>query len=205
MLCSTPGCQRPALARTLCSLHYQQARRGEIAMPPGVRLPNGGLTCKVTGCGLVAHCRGWCPKHYRRWRLHGDVDVSRQPRSPSLLRRDPSNLPNISCENTHYLLRRLWGSASQYPCVDCGQGAAQWAYDGTDQAQLYGPAGRGKANTFYSVWPEFYKPMCHRCHKRHDLRERRLVLDVVRGWMASTGSGVAELTAVLSQANRQSS
>ena len=29
-------------------------------------------TCTIDGCGSPAHARGWCSKHYQRWRTHGD-------------------------------------------------------------------------------------------------------------------------------------
>lgn len=29
-------------------------------------------TCSVEGCEAPHKCRGWCDKHYRRWRQHGD-------------------------------------------------------------------------------------------------------------------------------------
>lgn len=27
--------------------------------------------CKIEGCGKINHARGWCPAHYKRWRVHG--------------------------------------------------------------------------------------------------------------------------------------
>lgn len=27
--------------------------------------------CSVGGCERAAHCRGWCKRHYERWRIHG--------------------------------------------------------------------------------------------------------------------------------------
>lgn len=39
-------------------------------------------TCAVDGCDNNPITRGWCPKHYQRWRAHGDVG-SDGPRSCS--------------------------------------------------------------------------------------------------------------------------
>ena len=30
--------------------------------------------CKVEGCDRPVRCRGWCEKHYRRWRRRGTTD-----------------------------------------------------------------------------------------------------------------------------------
>lgn len=29
-------------------------------------------TCDIDGCPNIAQARGWCSKHYQRWRVHGD-------------------------------------------------------------------------------------------------------------------------------------
>lgn len=29
-------------------------------------------TCTVDGCDRETVARGWCDKHYKRWRIHGD-------------------------------------------------------------------------------------------------------------------------------------
>lgn len=34
-------------------------------------------TCAVIGCGQPASARGWCNKHYLRWRTHGDAAYER--------------------------------------------------------------------------------------------------------------------------------
>lgn len=38
-------------------------------MPKGIR---GRLPCSIAGCGNQSRSRGWCAKHYERWRAHGD-------------------------------------------------------------------------------------------------------------------------------------
>jgi hypothetical protein len=61
----------------------------------------------------------------------------------------------------HRKLQKLWGKAALYPCIACGGSARDWAYDGTD------PTAQG-VEFKYSVWPEFYMPMCHSCHLSYD-------------------------------------
>ena len=39
--------------------------------------------CSVDGCGGPGYARGWCAKHYERWRRHGDPSVSLPPGSPA--------------------------------------------------------------------------------------------------------------------------
>jgi hypothetical protein len=60
----------------------------------------------------------------------------------------------------------LWGSARLYPCIECGKAAEQWAYDGTDPEELSGLQ-KGYVRV-YSRYPEFYMPMCRRCHTKRD-------------------------------------
>ena len=61
----------------------------------------------------------------------------------------------------HYRVVKLWGPARNYLCIACGDPARDWAYDGTD------PGERGVKRK-YSLWPEFYMPMCHACHLGRD-------------------------------------
>jgi hypothetical protein len=38
--------------------------------------------CAVDGCDRQAYCRGWCAKHYQRWKAHGDpTKTTRRPRA----------------------------------------------------------------------------------------------------------------------------
>lgn len=79
----------------------------------------------------------------------------------------PIVLPTwLSYESSHTRVRRLWGQARNHPCIDCGKPAQHWAYDGSDPSELID----AKRGWLYSMWPEYYAPMCISCHKQLDLR-----------------------------------
>jgi len=60
--CKAPECERKALARGLCSLHYQRQSRGKpLSDPPPKR-------CGVPDCGRRAKALDLCPAHYNRHR-----------------------------------------------------------------------------------------------------------------------------------------
>jgi hypothetical protein len=64
-------CDKPVLARHLCSAHYNRLwRRGELDTPyPTLKRVR---ICDIDGCGKKHMARGWCSAHYERWRLYGD-------------------------------------------------------------------------------------------------------------------------------------
>lgn len=39
-------------------------------------IQNKGKECAVRGCTTAAHCRGWCRKHYYRWKRTGEVGAA---------------------------------------------------------------------------------------------------------------------------------
>lgn len=39
-------------------------------------------TCSVEGCEASARVRGWCKKHYERWRRTGSLDLKPKPQDP---------------------------------------------------------------------------------------------------------------------------
>ncbi|QDH93642.1 hypothetical protein SEA_LILHOMIEP_68 [Mycobacterium phage LilhomieP] len=101
----------------------------------------------------------------------------------------------ITSTGAHQRVRRLWGSASLYPCATCGGPAKDWAYDGTDPTHYY-EQGR-KAWSHFSRWPEFYMPMCKPCHSNHDRRAAADELREYRQWkMRNPGKTLEDLEGV---------
>lgn len=76
-------------------------------------------------------------------------------------------LPVSSWGMAHQNVRKLRGSARDQFCIDCGEPADEWSYQGGDpheEASLTGP---------YSLSVEFYAPRCYKCHRAFDRPTQR--------------------------------
>lgn len=94
--CAHEGCSRVATISTpWCPTHLRQVREpadtGEssapsdtLAEPPAASTPDGSTVrvspqrppCTVEGCASPVKARGWCAKHYERWRSHGTTETT---------------------------------------------------------------------------------------------------------------------------------
>lgn len=188
--CTVPGCARDNCAKGLCKTHYARKTRGlplEAPIPlPRRSPPIERAPCTVTWCVRIEKASsgpysGLCAAHARRLRHGTDMDI-----------------PLVGCgsdpistfESAHGRVRGLWGSPSQFPCVSCGTTAHDWAYDGTDPSQHLGRPLSARATgcpCFYSSWPEFYMPLCKKCHLAKDVAARQRELTEYREWRHKTG------------------
>ena len=118
-----------------------------------------GRSCSYPGCPNPAKYAetGWCITHYHRWWRTGSLEPP------------PQKLPrsDLTYFGAHGRVKAAFGSASKCACIECGRRAEEWAYDGTDPTELSGVVGDGFPVT-YSVWPEFYMPLCKGCHRLRD-------------------------------------
>lgn len=147
--------------------------------------------CEVDGCSK-SHCaRGLCGTHYKQWQ------TGKNPHKNPSSWHPPAP---VGCSAAHSRCASPWGRASQYPCVECGKRAAQWAYDGTDPMEsLEGIAhgSRGAVSyVLYSQWPEFYMPMCIPCHRRRDGAKMSEELREYRAWRLRTRMTLADCICV---------
>jgi hypothetical protein len=104
------------------------------------------------GDGKPHFALGLCSGHYGRMRK--GVDLTKPFRGSYQYVPTPGT--------AHERIRTLWGSAGKFLCIKCENLACDWAYDGTDDEELYVDGYR------YSRWPEFYMPMCRKCHLGRD-------------------------------------
>lgn len=118
--------------------------------------------CSVGGCTRKARYKksGWCQTHYHRWWRTGSLEILPRP-----VRAD------LTYFGAHGRVKALWGSATKYECVKCGDSAKEWAYDATDPESLQEDIS-DKYPVTYSAWPEFYMPLCTGCHRLLDAGAR---------------------------------
>lgn len=123
--------------------------------------------CSVGGCARKAKYKkqGWCQTHYHRWWRHGDPTFVKHERGEKGRRLWQSE--ETSYRAAHTRNHSLWGPARNYPCIECGESADEWAYDGTDPSELDEMI-RDEWPVRYSAYPEFYAPLCFPCHRLHD-------------------------------------
>lgn len=72
-MCSTPECERTTIARGLCSLHYQRAKKA--GFEPLLRQAD--VACRAPGCDRSAIAKGLCKAHYDRVARLGDLLVEK--------------------------------------------------------------------------------------------------------------------------------
>ena len=165
-MCLTDKCDGPHWARGYCRRCYKRIRyRG---LNPNIRKPSAvkGRKCSIEGCDNPRKYAetGWCQMHYHRHWRHGDVHSVQKAGFQGF------ETDKLSYRAAHARVTALWGKARSYPCVACARPAREWAYDGTDPAELRGTIRvRGEEYPVsYSVCPEFYMPMCLGCHRKMD-------------------------------------
>jgi hypothetical protein len=176
--CSVEGCDQKKHVRGLCKRHDYRVRTHGSPGPAGLLRPGG--VCSIDWCSKTVASHGLCATHAHRRRRHGDP-----------LARSRGGEATVTYEGAHSRLAALWGSASQYLCVTgCGSSARHWAYDGTDPSQ--GLSTINGSALWYSSYPEFYMPMCARCHGQRDGALARAELREYREWKLRTGRSLVD-------------
>jgi hypothetical protein len=184
--CVIDGCNRPRQSKAgYCNGHARRLKNGGdmvAEFAPRMKQPE---KCVFLDCTRQAKSKGYCGAHLRQQRVHGRMDAIREQ----------TVWDACTYSAVHHRCRQLWGRVQQYPCIDCGESAEEWAYDGKDPSELYVERtdwGQRKSIVPYSRFPEFYMPMCKVCHKRRDMRELHEAYAEFRAWRKRNrnGSGI---------------
>lgn len=123
--------------------------------------------CSIDGCEATAHARGWCNRHYLRWKKHGDPLRVDPPHTLPIMR--GADNPKWKGDRAKYgavhrRLHRYRGKASDHQCQQCSAQAEDWAYSRQDPNELM-----DEATGFpYSTDLKQYWPLCRPCHYRLD-------------------------------------
>lgn len=138
--CMADGCERLAVAKRYCNMHYKRILRAGEPGEPTPRIIKGAVAplCTVTGCDKQSAARGWCSMHYARWRKHGDPNYMRPKPTQSVCSIQGCDKPAEArgwCD-THWMRWNRWGDPlgtapprpGRLPCsVDgCGKESRAW-------------------------------------------------------------------------------
>jgi hypothetical protein len=107
-----------------------------------------------------------CRRHGRRLRVTGTTELLPRPKRVA-----PNRLPDadIGYHTMHMRLRGWLGPASHQVCIDCGEPADEWSYNGGDPDERVGKTSYGSLAP-YSTNPDYYSPRCIDCHRMRDAR-----------------------------------
>lgn len=192
--CEVEGCDRPFKSNGLCTAHDWR-RRNNSPMDVPIRKFDPTRTCRLDGCDRPFQAKGYCQLHYARSMLYPHKMTSPVRRFIKLSdignRSDAED--DCTIQAAHRRVSSLWGSASEYLCIACGNEARHWAYDGTDPTQRYGQASSSRSMQYYSRFPEFYMPMCAKCHRIRDSNAAAAELREYREWKNRTGLTLKDL------------
>ena len=191
--CRLDDCERWLWRDGYCNPHWKRLVSKEIPADLPIKLMDSNRGCAYPGCARKHRTGNYCAAHYTQMLYNGECKpiIIRTKREQWGLDED-----SPSYMGAHIRARITWGSASQYPCIECAKQAKHWAYDGTDPTQLYGPSNpwdpQSSTWTFYSRYPEFYMPMCAKCHRSMDGLKMQRELREYRTFKARTGQTLSE-------------
>lgn len=166
-ICSVDGCERVHKARGFCGKHHMAFLTYSDPLGRSLSRPRSvSGTCSVVGCERPVRARGWCMMHYTRWYKHGDPDVVLRS-GFSVGSKYVEGAPT-TYSTMHVRLHYRFGPAKHRECIDCGDSALHWSYNGGCEQEQLGPDSSGRVMPYCSHF-DHYSPRCYYCHRAHDL------------------------------------
>ena len=160
-VCPIDECGRPSAGWGMCKMHWKRWKKhGDPTIKTTYKQIKG--DCLVEGCVNPYHANGYCASHEYFNRRYGNPLAQGVGRYHGRNRMDVPSYAGI-----HKRIFYDRGRARQFKCVDCGNDAQEWSYDGGAE-QEYWQKVRG-VYMAYSVDQSLYSPRCKPCHRGKDL------------------------------------
>lgn len=164
-VCTVEGCGRPNAAFKMCKMHWKRWKKYGDPLGKSDWKPTKNK-CSIERCTRSYHANGYCSFHGYRHTKYGDPMAEGAGKYTGRKRLD---IP--SYDGMHKRLFYDKGKASAHSCVDCGNRADEWSYDGGAPNEYVNEV--NGSTLFYSTNQEFYSPRCKRCHRIMDLSGAR--------------------------------
>lgn len=164
-VCQADGCERKPRSESAsyCEMHYSRLRRNGTLSIVAPRVPDS--KCVVVGCNKKAFTTGGlCRNHSLGMKRNGDF----KNHARGELAYNWVSESELGYKTAHRRVKTARGSASKYPCVDCGKKARHWSYNHCAEHELSETHERGGVVSYSAnIWD--YSPRCVSCHKKFDL------------------------------------
>ena len=160
-VCHVEDCGRPSAGWGMCKMHWKRWKKHGDPTVKTVYIPAKGV-CSISGCENKYHAHGYCAMHLYYKEKYGDPLAEGVGKYQGRNRMDVPSYAGI-----HKRIFYDQGRARKYDCVECGNRAQEWSYNGGDENEYWEKV-RG-VYMAYSTDQEYYSPRCKPCHRAKDL------------------------------------
>ncbi len=128
--------------------------------------------CEMEDCENKHEAKGFCVKHYIRYRRYGDPNFLHHEQRGGNYNHRPAEGTWGTYNKIHRRLHRWYGEAEFHDCAACSEQATTWALikEWVPKGEMLWDTERGR-DVPYSIEPAHYLTLCKGCHNKLDRGE----------------------------------